>query len=246
MGAADPNSRDNSLAKKTAHLLLICAGGLAAFSGWRLGDELFLRSASAALAASAPQSTGELQKSNRVAKRDRDAVAVQPAEIATPVLASFAPETTAPEATASIPVIADSKPAVSANAHTDVSPLPAPKPKPVARIEKLGRALLTDLQVAGIKQRLALTAAQERYWPPVEKALRGLTERVADYRKNSKKSKDDAEAAEVEQLKAAALPLLAQLRDDQKSTVIVLANMAGLGPVVTDMFSGNTVASSSN
>ena len=52
--------------------------------------------------------------------------------------------------------------------------------------------------------------------------------------------------AEVEQLKAAALPLVTQLSDDQKSTVLVIANMAGLGSVVTDLFSGNDVASNNN
>ncbi|MCX7308631.1 MAG: hypothetical protein NTZ72_12095 [Afipia sp.] len=105
------------------------------------------------------------------------------------------------------------------------------------------------MQIAGIKQRLSLTAAQERYWPAVEKALRGLSERAVEYRKNLKKSTDgkvDAQVAEVEQLKAAALPLVTQLSDDQKSTVLVIANMAGLGSVVTDLFSGNDVASNNN
>ena len=119
----------------------------------------------------------------------------------------------------------------------------------MAKIEKIGRSLLSDYQISGIKQRLLLTSAQERYWPAVEKALRGLSERVVEFRKNAKKSSDgkfDSEAAQVEQLKTAAIPLMTQLRDDQKSTVLMIANMAGLGSVMTEMFSGNEVASSSN
>ena len=234
--------------KTTTILLICCAGGLAAFSGWKVGDELFLRSAEAAFAKSSPSIADTVQTSNRDAKRDRDVVAAKPAETDSTVLA-FARIEPEPQ-----PAVTDPRPSATpalqlASIDVATPPPPTPKPKVVAKIERAGRALLNDLQIAGIKQRLSLTAAQERYWPAVEKALRGLSERAVEYRKNLKKSTDgkfDAEVAEVEQLKTAALPLLAQLRDDQKSTVIVIANMAGLGPVVTDMFSGNDVASNNN
>lgn len=235
------------MSKKTATILLIfCAGGLAAYSGWQVGDELFPRNASAALAKSSLTPIDAFPKSNRAAKRDRDFVSARPAEVATPVLAAYAPEETA-----SIPVTAEPKPAAFQNARAEISPPPAPAPKPkaVAKIEKIGRSLLNDFQIAGIKQRLSLNATQERYWPAVEKALRGLSERVVDYQKRRNRSRDDsadAEAAEIKQLKSAARPFLAQLRDDQKSEVIILANMAGLGPVVTEIASGRDIARNEN
>ncbi len=237
------------MATKTTTILLICgAGGLAAFSGWKVGDELFLRSAEAAFAKSSSVITHTIQTSNRDAKRDRDVVASRPAEQDSAVL-SLARIEPDPQS-----IVAEPQPSAApalqlASVDVTPSPLPTPKAKVVAKIERAGRALLSDLQIAGIKQRLSLTAAQERYWPAVEKALRGLSERAVEYRKNLKKSTDgkvDAQVAEVEQLKAAALPLVTQLSDDQKSTVLVIANMAGLGSVVTDLFSGNDVASNNN
>lgn len=233
--------------KTTTVLLICCVGGLAAFSGWKIGDELFLRSAEAAFAKSIPLINSTAQMSNRDAKRDRDVVAAKPADTDSTVLA-FARMEPEPQAVAT-----ESQPAPQPAlqlASIDVAPPPpAPKPKAMAKIEKIGRALLSDYQISGIKQRLLLTSAQERYWPAVEKALRGLSERVVEYRKNLNKSNDskfNAEAAQVEQLKAAALPLMTQLSDDQKSTVLMIASMAGLGSVMTEMFSGNEVASSGN
>ncbi|MEW6768115.1 MAG: hypothetical protein AB1342_08795 [Pseudomonadota bacterium] len=239
------------MAGKSTFFLMCCAGGLAAFSGWKVGDELFLRSAQAALAKSKYISGDTMQMSNRDAKRDREYVITPraettPAETSSPVLALARIE---PEAQPVIPepVSLSAKPDVQ-NARAEIAPAApvAAKPKPViAKIEKIGRSLLTDYQISGIKQRLALTSAQERYWPAVEKALRGLSERVVEYRKMAKRSRDEkyaAEAAQVDDLKSAAVPLLSQLRDDQKSTVIVMANMAGLGSVVNELFSGAEVA----
>lgn len=231
--------------KSSALFLIVCAGGLAAYSGWKIGDELFLRSAEAAFAKSGPSLNDTTQMSNRDAKRDRDVVAAKPAEPDAPVLAFARIE---PDATVSEPQPAP-QPALQLASIDVAPPPPAPKPKAMAKIEKIGRALLSDYQISGIKQRLTLTAAQERYWPAVEKALRGLNERVVEYRKNLNKSNDgkfNAEAAQVEQLKAAAVPLMTQLRDDQKSTVLMMASMAGLGSVMTEMFSGNEVASNNN
>lgn len=232
---------------KSPLFLICCAGGLAAFSGWKVGDELFLRSAEAAFAKTSPSLNDTIQRSNRDAKGDRDAVAKR-AEADSPVLA-FARIDAAPQPVAE-PVSLSAKPELQ-NARAEISPPPppAPKAKIAAKIEKIGKSLLTDYQIAGIKERLALTSAQERYWPAVEKALRGLSERVVEYRKLAKKSRDEkyaAEAAQVEDLKSAALPLLAKLNDDQKSTVLVLANMAGLGSVVGELFSGGEVASNAN
>ncbi len=233
---------------KSPLFLICCAGGLAAFSGWKVGDELFLRSAEAAFAKTGPSLNDTIQRSNRDAKGDRDVVAgTKRVEVDSPVLA-FARIDAAPQPVAPEPVSLAAKPELQ-NARAELSSPPTPKAKIVTRIEKIGKSLLTDYQIAGIKERLALTSAQERYWPAVEKALRGLSERVVEYRKLAKKPRDEkyaAEAAQVEDLKSAALPLLAKLNDDQKSTVLVLANMAGLGSVVGELFSGGEVASNAN
>ena len=183
--------------------------------------------------------------SNRDAKRDRYVVAAKPAETDSALLA-FARMEPEPQPATTEPV---PQPALQLASINVAPPQPAPKQRAMAKIERIGRALLSDYQIAGIKQRLLLTSAQERYWPAVEKALRGLSVRVVEFRKNAKKPNDgkfDAEATQVEQLKTAAIPLMTQLRDDQKSTVLMIANMAGLGSVMTEMFSGNEVASSSN
>ena len=39
-------------------------------------------------------------------------------------------------------------------------------------------ALLSDVQIAGIKDRLKLSASQESYWPPVETALRAVARKI--------------------------------------------------------------------
>lgn len=242
------------MSKKAAVTLLIfCAGGLAAYSGWQVGDELLLRNASAALANPPLPPVDDFPKSNRDAKSDRDFVASRRSEVSAPLAVAYAPEETGsiPVVADTNPVVTDPKPVTFENARAEISPPPAPAPKPkaVAKIEKMGRALLNDFQIAGIKQRLSLNATQERYWPAVEKALRGLSERVVDYQKRRNRSRDDSadtEAAEIRQLKSAARPFLAQLRDDQKSEVIMLANMAGLGPVVTEIASGRDLARNDN
>ena len=40
-------------------------------------------------------------------------------------------------------------------------------------------ALLSDGQIAGIKDRLKLSASQESYWPPVENALRAVARKIS-------------------------------------------------------------------
>jgi hypothetical protein len=112
---------------------------------------------------------------------------------------------------------------------------PAPKPKVVAKPQpQKNYALLSDVQIAGIKERLKLSSAQESYWPPVESALRAVARKI-----HAKRQVDpgatgmpiDPESEEVQQLKSAAMPLLFQLREDQKSEVRSLARIIGLEKV---------------
>jgi hypothetical protein len=97
-------------------------------------------------------------------------------------------------------------------------------------------ALLSDVQIAGIKDRLKLSASQESYWPPVETALRAVARKIHAKRQadpNGAGIPIDPEAEEVQQLKSAAMPLLFQLREDQKSEVRSLARIIGLEKVAS-------------
>src|SRR5260221_4395242 len=112
-----------------------------------------------------------------------------------------------------------------------------PKPKAVAKPQpQKNYALLSDIQIAGIKERLKLSSSQESYWPPVESALRAVARKIHAGRQanpNAGGMPIDPEAEEVQQLKSAAMPLLFQLREDQKSEVRSLARIIGLEKVAS-------------
>ena len=115
------------------------------------------------------------------------------------------------------------------------APAVLPKPKAVAKPQpQKNYALLSDVQIAGIKDRLKLSASQESYWPPVENALRAVARKIHAGRQanpNAQGLPIDPESEEVQQLKSAAMPLLFQLREDQKSEVRSLARIIGLEKV---------------
>jgi hypothetical protein len=99
-------------------------------------------------------------------------------------------------------------------------------------------ALLSDVQIAGIKERLRLSSAQESYWPAVETALRAVARKIHSTRQADPHAGGvpiDPEAAEVQQLKSAAMPLLFQLREDQKQEVRTLARLIGLEKVAAQI-----------
>jgi hypothetical protein len=110
-----------------------------------------------------------------------------------------------------------------------------PKPKAAAKPQpQKNYALLSDIQIAGIKERLKLSAAQESYWPPVETALRAVARKIHAGRQANPSAAGvpiDPDSQEVQQLKSAAMPLLFQLREDQKSEVRSLARIIGLEKV---------------
>ncbi len=99
-----------------------------------------------------------------------------------------------------------------------------PPPKPTT-------VLLDDRQIASIKQRLRLTEAQEKYWPPVERALKDLVLMLHDQRRQPVEALDP-ENETVKRLLAAAGPFLKQLRADQKNEIHALARMAGLASAI--------------
>jgi len=188
------------------------------------------------LAAAAP----ELQEpvSNKAAKKDRLPVAAALA------LAAFEPQPPAAEPTQSLRLafasttasIEPPKPATAA-APADVPE--ASKPKLVTKPsppQQKPYALLSDAQIATIKERLRLSPEQESYWPAVETALRAVARKIHATREGAPHATGapiDPDSEEVQQLKSAAMPLLFQLREDQKREVRTLARLIGLEKVAS-------------
>ena len=174
--------------------------------------------------------------SNRESKKDRLAVAAF-------ALASFEPPQTAALSGPLRQAYASSTPAdiqppqVAAPAAMPAAPLAPPKPKLAAKPQpQKSYALLSDVQIAGIKERLKLSSDQESYWPAVESALRAVARKIHATRKadpNATGLPIDPDAEEVQQLKSAAMPLLFQLREDQKQEVRTLARVIGLERVAS-------------
>jgi hypothetical protein len=167
--------------------------------------------------------------SNRESKTDK-------LKAATLVLASFEPQQTA---SLSEPL----RQAYASSAPVDIAmpkaATPAPKPKLASKpAPQKSYALLSDVQIAGIKERLRLSSDQESYWPAVESALRAVARKIHATRQtdpNAAAAPIDPDAAEVQQLKSAAMPLLFQLREDQKQEVRALARIIGLEKVAAQI-----------
>jgi hypothetical protein len=170
---------------------------------------------------------------NRESKQDRLAVAKL-------ALASFDPPQTASLSEPLRMAFAAAAPAdieapkAAAPVAMPAAPL-APAKKIVAKpAPQKSYALLSDVQIADIKERLKLSAAQESYWPAVETALRAVARKIHATRQADPKATGvpiDPDAEEVQQLKSAAMPLLFQLREDQKQEVRTLARLIGLEKV---------------
>jgi hypothetical protein len=170
--------------------------------------------------------------SNRESKNDRLAVA-------TMALAAFEPPQTAGLSEPLRQAYAAATPAdIAMPKIAAPAALPAaPKPKLAAKppVQK-SYALLSDVQIAGIKERLKLSSDQESYWPAVESALRAVARKIQATRKADPSAAGapiDPDAEEVQQLKSAAMPLLFQLREDQKQEVRTLARIIGLERVAS-------------
>ena len=124
-------------------------------------------------------------------------------------------------------------------AEVDATPPAAPPEQPAHKVAsrpppQKSYALLSDAQIASIKGRLRLTPSQQPYWPDVEQALRALAHRIQAARKvdpNANAGSLDPDSSEVQRLKSAAMPLLLQLREDQKDEVRKLARVIGLEKV---------------
>jgi hypothetical protein len=134
-------------------------------------------------------------------------------------------------------IAAPSAPFAAPSAPAATQAVAPAKQKAVAKpAPQKNYALLSDMQIAGIKDRLKLSSAQESYWPPVESALRAVARKIHAGRQanpNATGVPIDPDWPEVQQLKSAAMPLLFQLREDQKSEVRSLARIIGLEKVAS-------------
>jgi hypothetical protein len=99
--------------------------------------------------------------------------------------------------------------------------------------------VLNDAMIASIRQRLKLTAEQQKLWPAVEAALRKIVYTKAAFNPQGRGQPGggtayiDPASAEVRELKSAALPLIMRLNDEQKREVRMLAYVMGLEAVAS-------------
>jgi len=184
---------------------------------------------------------------NRAAKADRlvPTLALASAAIQVPADQPQAPALTEPlrqafaaatPADFPMPKADSSASANEAPATAEVPAVEVPaKPKLVAKPQpQKSYSLLSDAQIAGIRDRLKLSSSQEYYWPSVETALRNVVRRISANKLSNPHAPGvpiDPNCDEVQQLKSAAMPLLFQLRDDQKEEVRKLARIIGLEKV---------------
>jgi len=223
---------ENGLTKAMTIIALTCLLVVGAAAASILGRDS-VPSAGPAMATASTMVEGPV--SNKEGKKDRLAVV-------TGALASFEPP-----ATDTIPgtplrqAFASSTPA---DIDTPKAPDPvalssAPKPKVASKPApppQKSYALLSDAQIAGIKDRLKLSSSQESYWPAVENALRAVARKIHATKQSDPNGVPiDPEAEEVQQLKSAAMPLLFQLREDQKREVRTLARLIGLEKVAAQI-----------
>ena len=101
------------------------------------------------------------------------------------------------------------------------------------------QASTASINIGRIRSVLKLTADQERYWRPVESALRDLARRQERseqgsfvHRVGQRVVSIVLNSAAVERLAAAARPLIARLNNEQKQAAGQLAQEMGLGAVV--------------
>ena len=176
---------------------------------------------------------------NRQSKQDRLAIATLATASFEPPQATASPSEPLRQAFASSAPADIEMPKMAAPAAMPAAPLAPPKPKLVAKpAPQKTYALLSDVQIAGIKDRLRLSSSQEYYWPAVETALRAVARKIHATRQADPKATGipiDPDAEEVQQLKSAAMPLLFQLREDQKQEVRTLARLIGLEKVAAQI-----------
>ena len=216
----------NSLSKALTISALTCILIVGAAAAAILGrDEIPVADA----AMEPPAAALESVVSNRGSKQDRLAVAaVAPAQVE-PMATGALPTESLRQAFAATPAPeGEGAKALDAAVAAPAKPKVAAKPP-----AQKSYTLLSDAQIAGIKERLKLSESQEYYWPAVENALRAVAHKLHATKQTDPAAAAaiDPDSAEVQQLKSAAMPLLFQLREDQKREVRSLARLIGLEKV---------------
>ena len=204
------------MAIRTTYIVLLSGAGiLAAAAGWMIGEQFF-QSASASLTKDERTLNERYPISNTMMKQDRVIATPVPAEAEQPAVPNDMLET--------------------ARAWLN-APVTVPR-RQASRSEKPSRLFLNDSQIAGIKKRLNLTPAQQKYWQPVENAMREVTLQIEDYQKRLKKDRDDSfdtESDAIARLKTATRAFYAQLNGTQKNDMTLLVRMTGLGPAFAEL-----------
>lgn len=178
---------------------------------------------------------------NRAAKADRliptlalASAAIAPVQVPADKLAQ-APVLTEPLRQAFAAATPSDFPLPRASVNEAPAAEAAAKPKVAAKPQpQKNYSLLSEAQIAGIRDRLKLSSSQEYYWPSVETALRNVVRKISANKLSNPNAPGvpiDPNCDEVQQLKSAAMPLLFQLRDDQKEEVRKLARIIGLEKV---------------
>jgi hypothetical protein len=188
-----------------------------------------------ALAAIEPsQQTPEMSEQLRQAYASSSPADIEAAKAVAALPQVASPQASSPQASlpqAISPQVASPAPQVASPAKPKAAAV-APKPQP-----QKSYALLSDAQIATIKDRLKLSSSQESYWPAVETALRQVARKIHATRQANPNATGapqiDPDSEEVQQLKSAAMPLLFQLREDQKDEVRKLARIIGLDKVAS-------------
>jgi hypothetical protein len=102
--------------------------------------------------------------------------------------------------------------------------------------------VVTESHIAQFRAALRLTAAQERYWPAVESALRNLVKRQQAqddgsngmvYRLSSKAAGIVVDAVGFKRVVAAAAPLLKSLDEEQKEQARSAARAMGFASLAS-------------
>lgn len=206
--------------------------------------------ANGAVLSSAPQKIQEAATaaartvSNTDAKQDRLVVAVkfsarapldaQDAVTDAPLTTGGLPQSTL-SAFAAVPPVAREKIGPPVPWVGQPQPAAPGKPKQATKHQPT-YGILSDEQIASVKERMKLTQYQAQYWPAIETALRKIGAKLNRNAKNGAEvtaASIDPDSQEVQDLKNAAFPLLFTLSEDQKREVRTLARVIGLDAVAS-------------
>lgn len=231
---------EKGVAIRTTAVVLVCAlaVGAAALGFAMAGATLSASPEAEAVPDAGAQTANRMRKAdveihaNREAKEDRLRLAVPVAAVAPPVRFANLPATPSDRLHESFAAIALPRTPLQRYAALpptlpDAAPLPALK----SPLDDIRNPLLNDAQIESIRKRLKLTPAQDKLWPAVRRALHEVIIAHAAKQKRARRGESialDPASEEVRHLKAAALPLFAQLRADQKRELNMLARIIGL------------------